>query len=128
MPLGRDHFLLRHRYSVKEGLHRRFPEAPAPLMGPLLIVLAYPHIKVGLQLVDGTVELSAEGDTVQLVEHGLVEAFANAVGLWAFGLGARVIDVLDREIELILMALGVAAVLATAVGQQAQQLHVVAVE
>jgi hypothetical protein len=34
-----------------------------------------------------------------LREHGLVETLAVAVGLWALGLGARMIDVLYREIE-----------------------------
>jgi hypothetical protein len=32
--LGGDHFLLRHRHCVKERLHRRLAEAPAPLMWP----------------------------------------------------------------------------------------------
>jgi hypothetical protein len=32
--------------------------------------------------------------------HGIMEAFADAVGVRAFGFGARVVDVLDREIEL----------------------------
>ena len=40
-----------------------------------------------------------------------------AVGLRALGFGARVIDVLDREIELVLMPLRIATVLAAAVGQ-----------
>src|SRR6516164_10168304 len=65
---------------------------------------------------------------VKLVEHGLVEALANAVGLRALGLGARMIDVLDRKIELILMPLRVTAVLAAAIGQHAHELHVVAFE
>jgi hypothetical protein len=33
-------------------------------------------------------------------QHGFMEAFADAVGVRAFGFGARVVDVLDREIEL----------------------------
>jgi hypothetical protein len=41
----------------------------------------------------------AERATVELVEHGLVEALADAIGLRALGLGARVIDVLNRKIE-----------------------------
>ena len=45
--------------------------------------------------------LFAERDTVELVEHGLVEAFTDAVGLRALGLGARVIDVLDRKVEIL---------------------------
>jgi hypothetical protein len=40
---------------------------------------------------------------------------------------ARVIDVLDREIELVLVPLGVAAILTAAIGQNAQQLDLMAV-
>jgi hypothetical protein len=52
---GGDHFLLRHRHCVEERLHRRLAEAPAPLMGPRLIVLVNPDIEIGLQLVDETI-------------------------------------------------------------------------
>jgi hypothetical protein len=38
-----------------------------------------------------------------------MEAFANSIGLRALGLGAGVIDVLDGEIELVVVMLGVAA-------------------
>src|SRR5437016_14022963 len=68
---------------------------------------------------NGTVHLFAERDAIKLIEHGLVEALADTVGLRALRLGARGIDVLDREIELILVPLWIAAVLATAVGQPA---------
>ena len=66
-------------------------------MWPLLIVLADPQIQIGLQLVDRTIHLFAERDTVEFIEHGLVEPLTDAVGLRALGLGARVIDVLDRQ-------------------------------
>ena len=97
-------------------------------MWPRLIVFLDPDIEIGLQLVDRTIHLLAERDTVELVEHGLVEALADAVGLRALGLGARVIDVLDREVELVFVPLRIAAVLAAAVGQHAQQLDVVLLE
>jgi hypothetical protein len=42
-------------------------------------------------------------DTIELVEAVLLEAFTDAICLWALGLGARVIDVLDREIQLVFM-------------------------
>jgi hypothetical protein len=48
--------------------------------------------------------------------------------LRALGLGARVIDVLDREIQLILVPFGVAAELAAAVSQHAQKLDIVLLE
>src|SRR5215831_12823817 len=54
-----------------------------------------------------------------------MEAFTDAVRLRALGLGARVIDVLDREIQLILMPFRVAAELAAAVSQYAQELDIV---
>src|SRR5262249_47662583 len=50
------------------------------------------------------------------------------VGLRALGLGARVIDVLDREIQLVLVPFGIATELAAAVGQHAQQLDIVLLE
>ena len=59
-------------------------------MWPLLIVLADPQIEISLQFVDRTIHLFPERDTVELVEHRSVEAFADAVGLRALGLGARV--------------------------------------
>ena len=46
-----------------------------------------------------------------------MEALANAVRLRALGLGAGVVDILDGEVELILVALGIAAVFAAAIGQ-----------
>ena len=46
-----------------------------------------------------------------------MEALTDAVGLWALGLGARVIDVLDREVELVLVPLWIAAIFAAAVSQ-----------
>ena len=48
-----------------------------------------------------------------------MEALTDAIGLWALGLGARVIDVLDREVELVLVPLWIAAILAAAVSQRA---------
>src|SRR6185437_4912063 len=113
---------------IQEGLHWRFAEAPTSLMRTLLIVLANPQIKIGLQLIDRTIYLFAEGDTVELVEHRSVEALTDAVRLRAVRLGARVIDVLHREVELVFVALRVAAVLAAAIGKHAQQLDIVLIE
>src|SRR4051794_40917507 len=73
------------------------------------------------------VHLFAERDTVKFVEHGLVEALTDSV-LGALGLGAGGIDILDREVELILMPLRIAAIFAATIGQHAQQLNVMAIE
>src|SRR6266498_2457701 len=103
-------------------------EAPAALMRSRFIVLAQPNVKVCLQLVERVVHLLAERHSIELVERSLVEAFADAVGLRALSLGTRMIDVLDREIELVLVPFGIAAELAAAVGEHAQQLGIVLLE
>src|SRR6516165_6798803 len=97
-------------------------------MWPCLVVFSDPHVHISLQFVDWTIYLFAERNTIELVERGLVEAFTDAVRLRALGLGARVIDVLDRKIQLILVPFGVAAELAAAVSQHAQELDIVLLE
>ncbi len=52
-------------------------------MGSGFIIFLHPPIQVGLQLLDGTIELLAEGDAVELVQDSLVEALTDAVGLAA---------------------------------------------
>jgi hypothetical protein len=84
-------------------------------MGSLLVVVDEPDVEVGLQLLDRLVDLLSEGDPVEFVEDGAMEALANTIGLRAFGLGAAVVDVLDGQIELVLVALG-AAKLGAAIG------------
>ena len=84
-------------------------------MRPRLIVFRDPAIQVGLQLVERTIHLLAEGNTVELVEHGFVEALADTIGLRALGLGARMIDVLDRKVKLVFVSFRIAAELAAAV-------------
>jgi hypothetical protein len=46
---------------------------------------------------------------VELVEHSLVEALDDSVRLRALGLCARVVDVLDRQIELVFVVLRIVA-------------------
>src|SRR5215212_4004504 len=106
MGSGGDHLLLGERDGVKEGLHWGLAKAPAALMRPVLVVAPDPLIKIGLQFGDRAVDPLAERDPVELVQHRLMEALNDAVGLWAFGLGAGVIHILNRQIELVLVPLG----------------------
>ena len=114
--------------GVAERLQGCPPETILARVGTLSIILLKPFIHIGLQFLQRGVDLLAKGNRIKLLLYGAVEAFADAVGLRALGLGARVIDVLDREIELVFVPLRVAAILAAAVGQHAQQLDVVAIE
>ena len=93
-------------------------------MWPTIIVFDQPSIEVGLQLVNSVIDLLAERDPVELVQDGAMKALADTIRLWALGLGATVIDVLDREIELVFMTLG-ATKFGAAIGQHARQADVV---
>ena len=86
-------------------------------MWPLLIVLYQPSIEIGLQLVDRAIDLLAERDAVELVKQRAMEAFTDAVGLRALCLRAAVIDIFDREIELVLVAFPTTE-LGAAIGQR----------
>src|SRR5262249_17926153 len=64
--------------------------------------------------------LLAERDAIELIQYSAMEALTDSIGLRALGLGAAVINVLDREVELVFMALGPAK-LGAAIGQHARQ-------
>ena len=104
----------------QERSARGLDEAPAALMGSLLAIFGDPRIKVGLQLADGSVDLLAERHPVELIQDGAMKALTDSIGLRAFGLGATVIDVLDREVELVVVAF-TAAEFGAPVSQHARQ-------
>src|SRR5919201_4402164 len=90
-------------------------------MGPAFVVLLEPFVGVRLKVLESRVQALPERDAVELLLHSAVEAFADAIGLRRVSFGLGMIDVLHREIELILMMLAVAAVLRPAVRENAQQ-------
>jgi len=60
-------------------------------MFALVVVLVKPRVTIGLQRVDRCVELLAKRNpTIELVEHGLVQALNDADGLWRTRFGAGV--------------------------------------
>ena len=102
-------------------MHRRLAEAPLPLVRPDFIKLSHPGVEIGLQLVDRRIDLFAEGDAIELVEHGFVETLDDGVGLRAPGLGPGVIDVLDGEKEFAFMPLRITAIFGSMIGEHALQ-------
>src|ERR1700749_5084553 len=97
-------------------------------MFALIVVLVKPCVEIGLQGGDRVVDLPAERDAIELVEHGLVKSLDDSVGLWRTSFGTGVINVLHGQIELIFVMLGVSAVLGTPVSQNASERNTVAVE
>jgi hypothetical protein len=69
-----------------------------------------PGIEVGLEFGDQSIDLLAEDGAIELIEHRLVEPLDDAIRLWALGVGARMVDILERQIELVFVVPGVAAV------------------
>src|SRR4051794_14310966 len=102
--------------AVEESLHRRLAEAPAALVGALLVVDYHPGINISLQHLDAVVEFLAEGNPVELVEQRLMEPLADTVSLRAARLSPGVVDILHCEVELILVPVVGAAILGTAIG------------
>jgi len=80
-------------------------------------------IKVRLEAGDQVVNLLAEDDATELVEHGLVQPFDDSVGLRRFGLGSGMVDVFQGQIQLVFVMLGVAAVFRAAVRQHTYALR-----
>ena len=97
-------------------------------MRPRLIIFLDPGIQIGLQLVDRTVHLFAKRDTTEFIEHGLVGAFTDVVGLRALGFGPRVINILDRDVEFVSCRSGLPQNSLPRIGQYAQQFDVVALK
>jgi len=69
-----SHEFLLCYWRVEEGRHRGLTEAPAALMGVLLIVFDQPDVEIGLQLVDRQIDLLAERNPVELVQDSAMEA------------------------------------------------------
>ena len=83
-------------------------------MGALTVVALEPDIEIRLQLQNAPVKALAKRNLVELIEHRFVEPFADAVGLRALGFGARVIDIFNRQIKLVLVIFRPAAILVRA--------------
>lgn len=79
-------------------------------MRAVVVVIRQPFIEIGLQLFNGAIYLAPERDLVKLLQNGLVEAFANAIGLRMAYLSLGMLDVVKRQVKLIVVCFGLAAV------------------
>ena len=77
----------------------RLAIAVLPAVRPLAIVARHPDIDVALQLLQRVVQLAPERARVELALDRLVKALADAVGLRTARLCARVLDVLEVQVE-----------------------------
>jgi hypothetical protein len=73
-------FIVRQAPGIQECLQRCFPKTILARVWASLIVLLEPRIEIVLQLLQGRVELFAKSHAIELILHGAMEAFADAVG------------------------------------------------
>jgi hypothetical protein len=81
--------------ATQKGLHRRLAKAPTLLMSSRFIILLHTVVKVGLQFVNATVDLSAKGDAVEFIKQDFVETLVDAIRLGVTRFCLRVVDILD---------------------------------
>jgi len=97
-------------------------------MRTLLVVFLDPPVEIGLQLLQHLIDLLPKRHAIELDHHRLVEPFTNPVGPQVPGLGPRVIDVLHRQVQFVLMAFWHPAVLRAAIFEDPIQQNLVLLE
>src|SRR5215210_7399569 len=107
----------RQRSAFDKGLQRRFAIAVLTRMRSLSVIALHPRVNVGLQLIERVIQLASECAGVELVLDGLVEAFANPVGLRALCSRAGVLDVLQVQVQRVFVRFPVATILTPPIGQ-----------
>src|SRR6185503_11754152 len=95
----------RELFAFSESLPRRLPIAIPSTMRTLLIVPLERMIQILLQFFQRVIDLLAESDCVELLLERPIEAFTDAVSLWMARLGLAVINILQRQVELVLVML-----------------------
>lgn len=85
------------------------------MVRPLSVALVEPRIEIPPKFPQTPVDLSPESHPVELRERRLLETLADTIGLWLLHLGLGVVDVVESQVELILVAFHIAAELAPAV-------------
>jgi len=68
-------------------------------MWAVLIVVRHPRIEIGLQLFQCPIDLLPKRDPIELIQHGIMEALADPIGLGMPCLGPGVINVLHGQIQ-----------------------------
>ena len=80
-------------------------------MSTLCVVFHQPLIEVSLQRLQTAVELFAKSNLIKLLQDRLVEPLTDAVSLRRLRLGSGVINIVDRQEQLVVMAVSSTAVI-----------------
>ena len=99
----REAFLLYQVLRIHGRRLGRAPVASLALMFAVLIIRHKPSVEISLELLDGRVDLLPMRDLVELLEKCPMEVRTNAVRVGALSLGRRVIEIVEREVQLVLV-------------------------
>jgi len=105
-----------------DGIDGSYCLVAVALMGPLCVVVHEPGVEIALQGLSGLVELGAEGVAEELVQHGAIEPFHEAIGLRAPHFRAPMLNVVQLQVDLVGMAVRTAE-LPPVVGEQRRDLY-----
>ncbi|MPM04588.1 hypothetical protein SDC9_50866 [bioreactor metagenome] len=111
---------LRLMSNKRKQIRVRYPEGVfhgfCSLCGPLGVVMDKPLIQISLKSRHTFVEVFTEGNPEEFVQHSLIEAFDEAVGLRGFDFCTPVLNVVQGKVEFEWMVFG-SAELPAIVGQ-----------
>ena len=65
-------------------------------MRSFFIVQLNPRVQIALKFLECFVDLFTKRDSVELIEHRLVKALTDPIGLGTLGLGTGVVDIFHR--------------------------------
>ena len=115
-----NHLLVGQVPGVGEGLQGSTPVTVFATVRAFCIVIRQPLVEVCLQFIEGGIDFLAEGDVIKFFFNSSMEAFADAIGLWMVRFGSTVINIFNRQVELILMLFDQSIVFGASVGQDPQ--------
>ena len=84
-------------------------------MSSFIVVVRQPLVQIFLQLLQRLVQFFAEGHLIKLVQDRLMEPLADPIRLRRNRFGFRVIYIINRQIELVIMVFDLAAILCATV-------------
>jgi len=101
--------------------HRGSATAHLTLMCSFTVVFIKPLIQIRLKRLDIPVDFLAEGHLIKFLQNGFMKSLADSVRLWRFGLGLGVVNVIDRQVQLVIMGFGLTTIFCASICQDSKQ-------
>jgi hypothetical protein len=106
--------------GVGEGLQGSTPVTVFATVRAFCLVIRHPLVEVCLKFIERCIDFLAEGDVVKFFFDGAMEAFTDTVGLRMVSVGSAVVNIFNRQVELILVGFDRAVVFRASVRQDPQ--------